>query len=509
MNVQISSEIQQFRQELQSDLLPALHLQEVPWGRPNRQSTRPTPTAMKAQAKFSTQENTLAKSRERRANSKALAIETFQQQAEPQIMEQELSIVNATITSNLAMGQQEFIAYLDEQAPDSNSQTSLPKQALQASQEQTVTIQVQPFTPIIIPSKNTPQPLFSGPIYLVRHVMVEQNHFMQGFRLNQQQLKQEIEQSAQQFIRDGMGFMLDSEEDMDTAFSAVLDFGFGDVLLDLIELDPGWISTKALWLRRWYFGALGIVGMAVALGLFSLWQGTREQLALVRQKDNFISAVSHELRTPLTSIRMYAEMLEKGWVKDDGKQTQYHANIRQESERLSRLIENVLDFSRLQRGRKNFRFELGDLNACVTQVVDMMTPYAQQQGCTIVTECGDLPACTYDQDALTQIIVNLLDNAIKYGRNPKDPVITLRTYRNRNGIIIEVEDHGPGVPSHQHKKIFQEFYRTEDEATRETTGTGLGLALVKRFAEAHTGFAEVLQAQPQGALFRVGIKPMS
>jgi signal transduction histidine kinase len=101
--------------------------------------------------------------------------------------------------------------------------------------------------------------------------------------------------------------------------------------------------------------------------------------------------------------------------------------------------------------------------------------------------------------------VNLLDNAIKYARDAEDKTITIRTKKDTEFVLIEVEDHGPGVPHRQRKKIFEEFYRLGSEATRETTGTGLGLALVKKFAQAHDGFVEILSAKPAGSIFRVGL----
>ena len=127
----------------------------------------------------------------------------------------------------------------------------------------------------------------------------------------------------------------------------------------------------------------------------------------------------------------------------------------------------------------------------------------------IKTELEELKQTAFDSDAVKQIVVNLLDNAIKYARNAEDKTITLRTKSNSQFIFIEVEDHGPGVPHRQRKKIFEEFYRTEAEATRETTGTGLGLALVKKFAQAHNGFVEILTAKPAGAIFRVGLAVQS
>ena len=221
--------------------------------------------------------------------------------------------------------------------------------------------------------------------------------------------------------------------------------------------------------------------------------------------DDFISAVSHELRTPLTSIRMYTEMLQKGWVKSEEKRDEYYQNMHQETERLTRLIDNVLDFSRLQRGQRKFYFQLGDINQCIENIVEKMTPYARQHGFTIVKDFKPLEKTTFDSDAVMQIVINLIDNAIKYARQADDKTIIVRTASNDRYILIEVEDHGPGVPDQQRKKIIDEFYRCEDESRRETVGVGLGLSLVNKFAQAHKGFVEILPAKPKGALFRVAL----
>ena len=202
---------------------------------------------------------------------------------------------------------------------------------------------------------------------------------------------------------------------------------------------------------------------------------------------------------------MYIEMLEKNWFKDESKRGKYYSNIRQESERLSRLIENVLDFSRIQRQAKKYNMTLGNVNKCISVVVDMMRGYAKQKGFEIKTEFGDVGQIKFDNDAVMQIIINLIDNAVKYAGGGDDKVIIVRSKREGEYVVIEVEDHGPGVERSQRNKIFDQFYRVGDESTRETAGTGLGLALVKSFAMAHNGFVEILNAKPKGAVFKVAL----
>jgi signal transduction histidine kinase len=368
-----------------------------------------------------------------------------------------------------------------------------------------VQVRIEPLVPFKVPCKKGEKSVFGGQIFMLRHVQIEDKHFVQGFQLNEKELIGEVEESARRFMRQGMNYELARQVNGTSAYTAILDFGFGDLILNLIEIDPSRIARKINGMRTWYFSIITVVLLAVTLALTSLWHNARAQLRLARKKDDFISAVSHELRTPLTSIRMYSEMLEKNWVRSKDKVAEYYKNMRQESERLSRLIENVLDFSRIQRGKKSYDFSLGDVNKYVRDVVEMMRPYAAQNGFTIQTQLGEIQPTAFDGDAVTQIVVNLLDNAVKYARDAEDKTVIVRTRGDREFITIEVEDHGPGVPHRQRKKIFEEFYRIGAEATRETTGTGLGLALVKRFAQAHNGFVEIISARPKGAIFRVAL----
>ena len=377
-------------------------------------------------------------------------------------------------------------------------------------QSETVQVKVGGFEPIVTGGENVEESIFGGQVFLVRNVEIEDKTFMQGFQLSEKKLVDEVKESSVRLVREGMSFELPQTnnglaEKGEVAYTAVLVFDFGELILHLREINPAWIVEQTSQLRHVYFNIIIIVLLAVTLALASLWHNARAQLKLAQKKDDFISAVSHELRTPLTSIRMYSEMLEKNWVKSEDKLVEYYGNMRQESERLSRLIENVLDFSRIQKGRKKYTFSLGDINQCVADVVEMMRPYAAQNGFSIKTELGQLGQRTFDPDAVTQIVVNLLDNAVKYARNAENKTITVRTRNNSRFILLEVEDHGPGVPHRLRHKVFEQFYRTGSEATRETTGTGLGLALVKRFAQAHEGFVEIITAKPSGAIFRVAL----
>lgn len=372
-----------------------------------------------------------------------------------------------------------------------------------AQAEPMVQIRIEPFVPLIVPADKNSDSVFPDAVFLVRHVQIEDIHLLQGFRLNTDELVRQVQQSARKLLREGMAFELSRTPRPDAAHTAILDFGFGYVTLNLLEMEPGWITDQSSRLKTWLVWILAVVWLAVILAMVGLWRNLREQAHLARKKDDFISAVSHELRTPLTSIRMYTEMLEKDWVKQESRKREYYGTMRQESERLSRLIENVLDFSRLQRGKKQFDFAIGNINDCVRDVVEMMRPYVERNGFVLVTELRDIEPFAFDRDAVMQIVINLIDNALKYAKDAQDKQIIVRCRSQKHSAVIEVEDHGPGIPKSQQKRIFEAFYRCGDEATRQANGTGLGLALVKRFAQAHRGLVEVLNAKPSGVIFRV------
>lgn len=396
---------------------------------------------------------------------------------------------------------------IDQPMPGMMGGTPAAAEPQQPAPQTPVQIRIEPFVPLLVPYSNGTNGLFSGQVFLLRHIQIEQTHLIQGFRLDQTQLAAQIQDSAKRFLRRGMGFDLSRSERLDAAYTAILDFGFGEIGLHLLELEPAWIQTRVAGLRHWFYAIVAVVMLAIILTMLSLYKSLTEQVRLSKKKDDFISAVSHELRTPLTSIRMYAEMLEKDWVPTEQKRRQYYSGMRQETERLSRLIENVLDFSRIQRGSKQYQFVLGDVNDCLTQTVRMMEPYAQKAGFELHTELADIESFTFDRDAVMQIAINLIDNACKYARPAADNRITLRTRTQDGLVLIEVEDHGPGVPRREQARIFEAFYRCADESTRQTTGTGLGLALVKRFAEAHHGFVQIITAAPTGCIFRVALAP--
>jgi signal transduction histidine kinase len=250
---------------------------------------------------------------------------------------------------------------------------------------------------------------------------------------------------------------------------------------------------------------VSVVLAAVLLGgFFVMYRFGMRQITLRGQQQDFVSAVSHELKTPLTSIRMYGEMLQAGWAGEDKKRT-YYAYIAEESERLSRLIENVLALARMNRG--DARLEL--VSATVGDLLDMVRSKVatalERAGFTLsITLPDDLRAATLrvDRDAFAQIFINLVDNALKFAARAERKEIAIAVRSEGRAVLFCVRDYGPGVPRGKMKKLFELFYRPEDELTRTTTGTGIGLGLVKQLATAMHASVDVRNCEP-GAEFRL------
>jgi signal transduction histidine kinase len=202
------------------------------------------------------------------------------------------------------------------------------------------------------------------------------------------------------------------------------------------------------------------------------------------RRGNFVAAVSHELKTPLTAIRLYGEMLRDGLVPSDEKRAEYYRHITTEAERLTRLINNVLELSRLEKGNRAVTLAGGSLEPVLREAADLLRPHVAAEGFELLVEvAAPLPAVRFERDALVQMICNLVDNAVKYGRGGASNRIELRGRHDAGSVYVAVRDHGPGVAAPHLGKIFEPFYRGESELTRRNKGTGIGLALVRGLAE--------------------------
>lgn len=244
-----------------------------------------------------------------------------------------------------------------------------------------------------------------------------------------------------------------------------------DVLSASVRLPPVPGSTS---LPLWGLAAITLLVLMVGAWLADRWM--RATLQLAQQRTDFVAAVSHELRTPLTSIRMYADMLEQGMVSPD-QQRDYHQTIRTESERLARLVDDVLAFSHLERVGEGG--PPGTVGEAAEEVQRMLSPVAKTAGATLTIDAGDAHGFQVrDRDALVQILTNLVDNALKFSVESETKQVVVRTAVVEDGVEISVADRGPGVPASFVGRMFEPFVRGEREATRRTVGTGIGLALV-------------------------------
>lgn len=277
------------------------------------------------------------------------------------------------------------------------------------------------------------------------------------------------------------------------------------ILLELARPDMLYARYRQ---RMWLAVGLVLVASAAAgLGLLSAWRAFQRQQQLAEMTTNFVSSVSHELRSPLASVRLMAESLDQGRITEGERQKGYFHLIVQECRRLSSLVENVLDFSRIRQGRKRYEFEPVDLVALVRQTVASMVPIADERQVNLILEdlplaSTDLQPC-WDGSAVQQALVNLIDNAIKHApaRTAVKIGIALVKAGTEPMIRIAVEDSGQGIPVEEQERIFEPFYRLGSELRRETRGIGIGLSIVKHVAEAHGGRVLVHSASGQGSRF--------
>ena len=230
--------------------------------------------------------------------------------------------------------------------------------------------------------------------------------------------------------------------------------------------------------RRWEMGTLALIGfidLMLGAGLFLVYSNVRRELHLSRLKSDFVANVSHELKTPLALIRLFAETLELGRVPSEEKARQYYRVINKESQRLTQLINNILDFSRIEAGRKEYRFAPTDVARIVSEVVEAYRFQIEQQGFELeVDVADDLPEVDADKEALGQALLNLVNNAIKYTRDEKYDARSTVRRDGRPGAASRSPTAASASPKGEQKKIFEKFYRAEDSLVHETKGSGLG-----------------------------------
>jgi signal transduction histidine kinase len=251
---------------------------------------------------------------------------------------------------------------------------------------------------------------------------------------------------------------------------------------------------------RFAFMSLGGLSLLIGVGMIFAYRNVSSELALAKLKSDFVSNVSHELRTPLALIRLYAETLELGRIPTAGKQQQYYEIIRKESERLTSLINNILDFSRIEAGKKEYSFRETDVADLVRSTLESYRFEIEQNGFEFEQKIdNNLPPLTVDREAIARSLLNLVNNAVKYSAGTK--YLGVHLYRRDGNVNLEVEDHGIGIPPKEQLKIFEKFYRVGDPLVHNTKGSGLGLALVRHIVQAHGGKVAVESAPGRGSKF--------
>jgi two-component system, OmpR family, phosphate regulon sensor histidine kinase PhoR len=259
-------------------------------------------------------------------------------------------------------------------------------------------------------------------------------------------------------------------------------------------------------LRFAFYGCAVFLALSATLFCrYVVWQDYRRETELADLRSQFVAHVSHELRTPLTSIQMFAETLALGRVQDPEKQREYLETIARESERLARLVDQVLAFSKIEQGRE-YRLQSMALTPIVEAAARAVEPSLTQQGFTLRRiYSGCAPTVRADADALEQAILNLLTNAMKYSSDSRDIELQLR--QCGSDVFIDVLDQGIGVPAQFREKIFEKFFRAPLAAGVAVPGVGLGLTLVAHVAASHGGRVEVRSNEPKGSVFSL-ILPM-
>ncbi len=271
-----------------------------------------------------------------------------------------------------------------------------------------------------------------------------------------------------------------------------------ELIYSVRELPPGPGASVLVWLSL----LLALVFIGGFTILYRLGAG---QIRLAQQQQDFVSAVSHELKTPLTSIRMYGEMLQQGWADESKRQT-YYAFIHDEAERLSRLISNVLQLASITRNEPQLTLKPVPVPHLMDNVESRIASQVERAGFTLRMRTAatvEEAVVTVDADCFLQIVINLVDNALKFSRNADGKYVDIEC-KTIGGTQVQfsVRDYGPGVPRDQMQKIFQLFYRSESELTRETVGTGIGLAIVHQLTLAMRGSVDLVNTEP-GAEFRL------
>uniref|UniRef100_A0A7V2ZLH5 histidine kinase n=1 Tax=Ignavibacterium album TaxID=591197 RepID=A0A7V2ZLH5_9BACT len=249
---------------------------------------------------------------------------------------------------------------------------------------------------------------------------------------------------------------------------------------------------------------IGILMLVLIAAVIFVYNAVKKELELAQLKADFVSNVSHELRTPLALISMFAETLELDRVKNDEKKKEYYTIISQEANRLGRIVNSILNFAKMEAGKRKFNFETTDLNDVIDNIYQTYNYHLHNKGFRFEKQLSEnLPEVKIDSEAISEAVINLIDNAVKYSSDKKE--IILRTGISDNKVYVEVSDKGIGIAQEEQKKIFDKFYRVSSGLVHNVKGTGIGLSIVKQIVDAHKGIIELKSNLGEGSTFTIFI----
>ena len=246
-----------------------------------------------------------------------------------------------------------------------------------------------------------------------------------------------------------------------------------------------------------------LMDLVLLLAAILVYRSLRQQMKLAQLKSEFVSNVSHEIRTPLAIINMYSETLEMGRIKDEEKKKEYYKVINSEANRLSGIVNKILNFSKIESGKRDYKFEESDINILLNQILDQYSHHLKQKDftCKLVLADG-LQKVMIDKEAITDAIINLIENAIKYSVDNKE--IEIISDSDDNKVTVEVIDYGIGIEEKYQSLVFDKFYRvTEGNLAHKAKGSGIGLSIVSHIMSAHKGSVELFSKPNEGSRFKL------
>jgi signal transduction histidine kinase len=340
------------------------------------------------------------------------------------------------------------------------------------------------------------QAVWVGPaLVLARRVRVEEGTFLQGCWLDWDVVRRDLLDSVSDLVPGArLEPVAETTSDLGPRMLASLPARLGPAAS---EAESWWSPVRLSLVLAWVCLALAAAGFAGVL---------RGALALSERRGTFVSAVTHELRTPLTTFRLYTEMLDDGMVASPERQREYLKTLRAEADRLGHLVENVLSFARLERGRADAAPERLTAAELVERLVPRLAQRAGQAGMELIAAPvqGASSVCV-DLSLVEQILLNLVDNAIKYASSALDRRIQIEALAAGRWLVLTVRDHGPGLHAGALRRLFRPFSKSAHDAAQSAPGVGLGLALSRRLARAIGGDLRLQENGPRGACFALAI----